>query len=168
MTFEPISTQEEFDEAIKSRLAREREKWQKESGAEDLEARIQAKDEEISTIKREHYQESVRRAMVAELAMRGVTEDGRIQRVMKLVDLAAVEADADGKADVSAIHKQLDTVAADVPELLRPRGAGSGGSSGPVLEQEPKPLTRVELEQMSPEEVNGAWPRVQRFLAGER
>ena len=35
-TFEPITTQEEFDERIKSRLAREREKWEKERGVEDL------------------------------------------------------------------------------------------------------------------------------------
>jgi hypothetical protein len=31
MTFEPITTQEEFDERIKARLAREREKWTKEA-----------------------------------------------------------------------------------------------------------------------------------------
>jgi hypothetical protein len=48
-------------------------------------------------------------------------------------------------------------------------GAGSRGSYKPVLETE-KPLTRDELEKMSPEQINepGTWERVQRFLAGER
>jgi hypothetical protein len=36
--FEPIRTQEEFDDRIKARLARERERWEKESGVDDLKA----------------------------------------------------------------------------------------------------------------------------------
>jgi hypothetical protein len=75
-TFEPISTQEEFDERIKARLAREREKWEKESDTEDLRAQLEAKDEEISQIRREHYRADVRRAVVDELVASGVTERG--------------------------------------------------------------------------------------------
>jgi hypothetical protein len=47
-TFEPITTQDEFDERTKGRLAREREMWEKGSEAEDLRAELSAKDEEIT------------------------------------------------------------------------------------------------------------------------
>ena len=42
-TFEPITTQEAFDERIKARLARERERWEKEGNVADLKAQLQAK-----------------------------------------------------------------------------------------------------------------------------
>jgi hypothetical protein len=55
-----------------------------------------------------------------------------------------------------------------MPELLKYElGAGSGGSSKPVLKQE-KPLTREELESMSESEINSRWDQVKRFMAGER
>ena len=94
--FEPTSTQEEFDGRIKARLARERENWEKQSGIEDLKAQLQAKEDEISSIMREHYLDSARRSVVGELHARGVTDEGRIQRVMKLIDLEGIAPDQDG------------------------------------------------------------------------
>jgi hypothetical protein len=56
-----------------------------------------------------------------------------------------------------------------VPELFTiPRGAGSRGSSKPVITQQEKPLTREEVENMNPDEVNSNWDRVRAFLGGER
>ena len=165
-TFEPITTQEEFNERIKSRLAREREKWEKESGTEDLKAQLKAKDEEISEIRREHHLEATRRAVVSEIANRGVTDDGRRERIMKLIDLEAIEADDHGPRR-DQVLSQLDSVATDLPELVRPRGSGSGGSSKPVLTPE-KPLTREELANMSEQDINSRWDQVKNFLAGER
>src|SRR5215208_6359067 len=98
-TFEPITTQEEFDERIKARLAREREKWAKESDTADLKAQLEAKDEEISQIRREHYRADARRAVVDDLAAHGVTEEGRIERILRHVDLDAIE-----PADVGRPH----------------------------------------------------------------
>src|SRR5687768_11635640 len=156
-TFEPITTQEEFDERIKARLAREREKWEKETSTDDLKAQIQAKDEEISQIQREHYRADARRAVVDEdeLAAYGVTEEGRIERILRHVDLDAIEPAEDGKPHFGDVRSQLADVARDMPELLSYQlGAGSGiGSKKPVLTQE-KPLTREEVEKMSEEEVN--------------
>jgi len=158
-TFEPITTQEAFDERIKARLAREREKWEKESGVAELQ-------EEISSLKREHYREATERAIKAELASRGVTEEGRVARVMKLLDLEAIEADEDGNPNKLGVMGQVDSVATDLPELVSPRSL-SGGSKQPVLTEE-KPLTRDEVENMSEEQVNSNWERIQAFLAGER
>jgi len=166
--FTPITTQEEFNERIKSRLAREREKWEKGSDAGDLKAQLEAKDEEISEIKQEHHLADARRAVIGELTTRGVTDEGRIGRIMKLVDLEAVEARPGSEIGREDVLAQIDGVAADLPELVRPRGAGSGGSRKPVGGPPEKPLTREEVEKMGPDEINSRWDTVKAFLAGER
>jgi len=56
--------QAKIDEIVKQRVARERERLEKESGVEDLKAQLAAKDEEISQIQREHYRADARRAVV--------------------------------------------------------------------------------------------------------
>src|SRR5918995_6999622 len=153
--FKPISTQEEFDERIKARLAREREKWEKESGDHDLRTQLEAKDDEIAEIRREHYRADARRAVVDELGAHGVTEEGRIERILRHVDLDAIEPAEDGGPRFGSVRGQLADISRDMPELLSYQlGAGSGiGSKKPVLTQE-KPLTREEVESMSEKEIN--------------
>ena len=167
-TFEPITSQQEFDEMIKARLARERERLEKESGVEDLEAQLALKDEEISQIRREHYRADARRAVVDELGAHGVTEGSRIERILRHVDLDSIESAEDGSPHFASVRGQLADVSKDMPELLSYRlGAGSGGSSKPVLTQE-KPLTREEVEAMSESEINSRWDQIKAFMAGER
>jgi hypothetical protein len=167
-TFEPITTQAAFDERIKARLAREREKWEKESGTEDLKTQLEAKDEEISQIRREQYRADGRRAVVDELVASGVSEQGRIQRVLRYIDLDEIQPGDDGRPHFGSVRQQLASVSKDLPELLTFQlGAGSGGSKRPVLTQE-KPLSREELEGMSEKEINSNWSRVKAFMAGER
>jgi hypothetical protein len=168
-TFEPITSQTEFDERIKARLAREREKWEKESGAEELKTQLEARDEEISQIRREHYRADARRAVVDELRAGGVAEEGRIERILRHVDLDEIEPADDGSPYFGSVRRQLADVSRDMPELLSYElGAGSGiGSKKPVLTQE-KPLTREELESMSESEINSRWDQIKRFMAGER
>jgi hypothetical protein len=159
--FEPITSQEQFDEKIKARLARERERWEKESDGEALHQQLQAKDEEIAQIKRERFLENAQRDVRAELAKRGVTDAGRQERVMKLIDFSEA-------SDSSFAVAQIDDVARDIPELIGPRGARSGGSKHPVLKPQEKPLSRDAVEGMSAQEINSNWDRVKGFLAGER
>ena len=168
-TFEPILSQADFDERIKARLAREREKWEKESDTEDLKAQLQRKDEEIAQIQREHYRADARRAVVDELGAHGVTEEGRRERILRHVDLDAIEPAEDGSPYFGSVRQQLASVSRDMPELLSYQlGSGSGiGSKTPVLLRE-KPLTRKEVENMNPDEVNSNWDRVRAFLGGER
>jgi hypothetical protein len=169
MTFEPITSQEEFDERIKARLAREREKWEKESGSADLKAQLQSKDEEIVEIQREHYRANARRAVVDELGAHGVTEEGRIERILRHVDLDAIERGEDGSPYFGSVRGQLAGVSRDMPELLAYQlGAGSGmGSEKPVLQRE-APLTREELESMSESEINSRWDQIKAFIQGQR
>jgi hypothetical protein len=159
-TFEPITTQEAFDERIKARLAREREKWEKESDTEELKAQLEAKDEELSNLRREHFRKDAQRDVRDELARLGVTDEGRVERAMRFIDFSEA-------SDSSFAVNQVQGLARDVPELFPDRGAGSRGSKTPVLSSE-KPLTRQEVEAMSPEEVNSRWDSVKAFLAGER
>ena len=167
--FEPINDQATFDERIKARLAREREKWGKEAGVADLRERLDAKDEEISQIRREHYRADARRAVVDELGAHGVTEEGRIERILRHVDLDAIEPDEDGRPYFGSVRGQLADISKDLPELLDYRlGTGSGpGSKERVVSQE-KPLTEEDVSNMSESEINSNWERVKGFLAGER
>ena len=158
-TFEPITSQADFDERIKNRLAREREKWEKESSTEDLKSQLEAKDAQMAELKKSHDLENARHAALQELMKRGVRDEGRRERIMRLVDL-------EGEAEPAA---QLDALSRDVPELFKvPVGAGSGGSKQPVLDTGDKPLTREEVGAMSPDEINSRWDTVRKFLAGER
>jgi hypothetical protein len=167
-TFEPITTQEEFDERIKARLARERERWEKESDTEDLKTQLRVKDEEIAQIQREHYRADAHKAILDELRASGVTEEGRIERILRHVDLDEIEPGDDGSPYFGSVRGQLAEVSRDMPELLSYQlGAGSGGSSKPVLQRE-APLTREEVEAMSESEINSNWQRVKAFMAGER
>jgi len=168
-TFEPILSQADFDERIKARLAREREKWEKESDTEELKAELAAKDEEISLIRREHYRANARRALVDELGAHGVTEEGRQERILRHVDLDAIEPDEGGNPYFGSVRRQLADISCDMPELLTYQlGSGSGiGSKKPVLTGE-KPLSREEVEGMSEPEINSNWERVKALRAGER
>jgi hypothetical protein len=161
--------QAKVDEIVKQRVARERERLEKESGIEELKAALEAKDEEISQIRREHFRSDARRAVLDELAASGVTEEGRIERVLRYVDLDEVEPGEDGKPYFGSVRQQLADVSRDMPELLNYQlGAGSGiGSRRPVLTQE-KPLTQEELESMSESEINSRWDQIKAFMADER
>jgi len=168
-TFEPILSQADFDERIKARLAREREKWEKESGSADLKAELQSKDEEIAQIRQEHYRADARRAVVDELAAHGVSEQGRVERILRYVDVDALERAEDGQPRLSSIRGQLADVSKDLPELLSYQlGAGyRRGSQERVVSQE-KPLTEEDVSNMSQAEINSQWDRVKGFLAGQR
>jgi hypothetical protein len=160
--------QAKVDEIVKARISREKERWEKESGTEDLQAQLAAKDEEIAQIRREHYRADARRAIVDELAASGVSGDGRIERILRHVDLDAIERAEDGSPHFGSVRGQLAGVSRDMPELLSYQlGAGSGGSSKPVLTQD-KPLTREEVEAMSESEINGRWDQIKAFMACER
>ena len=162
--------QAKIDEIVKQRVARERERLEKESGVEDLKAKLASKDEEIAQIQRERYRENARRELVANLEYKGITDEGRQQRILKHVDFDAIEPGHDGNPSPISVDEQLASIHQDMPELLPEKfmvGAGSGGSKRPVLKTE-EPLTREQVEKMSESEINSNWERVKRFMAGQR
>ena len=88
-------------------------------------------------------------------------------RLCRVLRSWRIEAAEDGSPSREHILTQIDGVAKDVPELVKPRGAGSSGSRQPVLKTE-KPLSRDALENMGPDEINSRWDTVRKFLAGKR
>jgi hypothetical protein len=158
--------QAKIDEIVKQRVARERERFEKENGTEELRQQLVQKDEEIAEIRQEHFRADARRAVVDELAAHGVTEEGR---VLRHVDLDAIDPDEDGRPRLVSVRGQLADISRDMPELLDYKlGSGSGiGSRKPVLTGE-KPLSREEVEGMSEKDINSNWERVKAFMAGER
>ncbi len=171
-TFTPITTQEEFDEAIKGRLAREKDRWEKSSGVANLRQELESKEEELSDIRREQYLSEARRAALARLEESGHTESGKTERILRHLDLDSIEADEEGNPNHLAVTNAIADVQKDLPELFDQgqrvqAGAGSRGAGKPVVETE-KALTGEELAEMSPEEVATRWDQVRAFLGGER
>jgi predicted RNase H-like nuclease (RuvC/YqgF family) len=169
--FQPITTQEEFDERLKGRLARERERWEKESVPKEraealteqsthLGRELEAKEREIRRLKAEHILEMDLRAR----GLSGPVGGPKAQRIKSLVNL---DTDDEEAVDVSL---QLEALRKDVPELFEvPKGAGSGGSSRPVLAKDDV-LTREQIEELSPEEMAkpGVMAKIDAFMKGER
>jgi hypothetical protein len=170
--FQPISSQEEFDERLKGRLARERERWEKESVPKEqadalteestvLTRELEAKEREIRHLKAEHILETDLRAR----GLSGPVGDAKAQRIKSLINF-----DTDEDQGVLDVSLQLEALSKDVPELFEvPRGAGSGGSSKPVIAKD-EALTREQIEELTPEEMAkpGVMARVDAFMKGER
>jgi hypothetical protein len=153
--FEAITSQSEFDERIKARLAREREKWEKESGTEDLKTRLEARDKELSRVKAEHSVDEALR----DKGLTGPVGSAKAERIKSLLDFDSE----------TAVTEQVERLSKDVPELFTvPQGTGSRGSLTPVLRPEDEPLSREAVEKMSEQEINSNWQRVKAFMAGER
>jgi hypothetical protein len=169
--FEPIHSQEEFDERLKGRLARERERWEKESVPKEradalseesshLGRELEAKERELRRLKAEHILEMDLRAR----GLSGPVGGPKAQRIKSLVNLDV----EDGEVEDLAL--QLEALSKDVPELFEvPRGAGSGGSSKPVLAKD-EALTREQIEELSPEEMAkpSVMAKIDAFMKGER
>ena len=160
MPFEPIEDQAQLDAIIAKRLKEEKSLGEE---VENLKAQLEAKDEEIAQIRRAQFLEAAQRDAKAELAKRGVVEEGRQERVMKLLDFSEA-------SDSSFVLAQIDQVAKDIPELVRPRGAGSRGSSKPVLGRTEPPLTEEDIAAMTPEEMAkpSIMAKIDAFMSGQR
>lgn len=183
--FEEIRTQEEFDARLGKRLAAERDKWERESGVEEVRTSMQAeldqlnaaledKDRELADTHKQHRLGELERYTKNLLAERGVDDEGRQKRVFKLLDLEGADTTDKYTTPEKAVEWQLAQIANDIPELLAPKqfsiGSGSGiGSRKPVLTHEPA-LTEEQLAKMSPDEMaqEGVMRRIDKFMRGER
>jgi hypothetical protein len=153
-TFEPITTQEEFDARLGKRLAAEREKWEKGSEVADLREQLAAKEREATAARAEG-------ALAMEMEKRGLTRHGKDKIIRRLVDL-------DSETPVS---EQIAELSREAPDLFRmPRGSGSGGSTKPIKPPGEEPLTEEDVAKMSAEEMAkpGMMERIDRFMKGER
>jgi len=159
-TFEPITTQEEFDDRIKTRLARERDKWSKEEGVTFVQA-------ELDRLKAANRDRDVRE----QLAANGFTDSAQQDRLLRLMDVDKMTS-GDLRLDV-AVKAELASVSEAFPGILPPEdapsmGGGSGGSRNPVGGREEAELTKEQIEAMSSEERRENMGRIDRWLQRQR
>lgn len=152
----PIENQQQFDDAIKDRLAREKAKWEKDSGAsgelEEARERVGELEGEIKT-----------RAARDVLTGMSVSDPKRQDRIIRL---AEIPDDADQKAMIAAfknLHGEMPEVFGE-GAAVKDKGLDTTQGGQPAE----GPLTRERVEAMGPEEINSNWDRVKAFLAGER
>jgi len=159
----PITTQEEFDAAIKDRLTREKEKWEKNTNIDDYRQRAeQAETDAFSRVQSRDARQVLQGMNVPK---------ERHGRILKLTDMPTAPGE-DGEPDRRAIVEAFKSLHGDMPEVF-----GEGATVAETAldtstgdQDQDAPLTTERIESMSPDEINEPtmWGRVQRFMAGER
>lgn len=160
----PIENQDQFNEAIKDRLTREREKWEKETNIDEYKSRAeQAESNAFGRVQSRDARQI--------LTGMNVPKE-RHGRILKLAELPT-KAGEDGEPDRKAIVEAFKGLHGDMPEVF---GEGATvaetalDTSGGGGDDKDAPLTRERIENMEPEQINepGMWERVQKFMSGER
>lgn len=166
-----INTQEEFDQHISGRLQRARTQWERESGLADTQRERDEARQRATRAERDALDRLMKRDARDVLAGMNVSDPKRQALILKLADLTGVQAGEDGEPNRKAITDAIKALHAETPDVFgteaqvqdaAPDG-GAAGSSGADA-----PLTREQIDKMSPQEINGAWDRISAFLSGER
>lgn len=156
-----IQDQDQFDGLVKNRIAREREKWEKESGVADA-------HERANKAETEGYRRVLRRDARDVLRGMGVP-DNRHERIIGNATLPDQPGE-DGEPDKAAITSAFKDLHGEVPELFGEgaRVADTALDTGAGDDDRDAPLTRERVENMTGDEINSNWDRVKAFLAGQR
>ncbi len=167
-----INSQEDFDQQISTRLQRARTQWERETGLADTQRERDEARQHATRAERDGLDRLVKRDARDVLAGMNV-KDPKVQgTVMRLADFSGVQAGDDGEPNRKAITDAIKAVHHDTPAIFgdeawvqdaAPDGDAAAGSSGTDA-----PLTREQIDRMSPQEINGAWDRISAFLSGER
>lgn len=159
-----INNQEEFDDLVKGRLTRERERWEKETNVSEYRDRAEQAETRAFARLRDRDAKEVLRSMNVPRERHG--------RILKLSDLPTAPGE-DGEPDRRAIVEAFKGLHSDMPEVFGAEAtvkeAALDTSTGSAGDQD-APLTRERIESMDHDEINepSMWGRVQRFMAGER
>ena len=130
-------TQEQLDEIISKRLARERKQWEQQIEEERKKAamteaeRLKAEKEEAERKAQDAQTAANQRIINAEAKVLAVSLGVKPERVayaLKLADLSAVEVDENGDPDADAIKAAIEAVINDLPELKGTQGPSRSGS----------------------------------------
>lgn len=170
---QPITTQEQLDAVIETRLQRARTQWERESNIPTIEQERDEARQRANRAERDGLDRLVRRDARDVLAGMNVRDPKAQQTVMRLADFSGVEADDQGEPNrkqiadaVKAVHKDTPAVFgadATVTDAAPDADAGGGGDASGT-----GPLTQQQVSNMSPQQINSNWDRVKSFLSGER
>jgi hypothetical protein len=166
-----VNSQQEFDELVRGRLERARQKWESEGGL--AEARDQAREAEsrAEAAEARARERIIRRDARVILKDMGVSEMARQDRILRLADFENIGDDEAGEPREKDLRQALKAVYADLPEVFGEgasvlEGAadatqGSASEAGLITSEE-------QIEAMSTEQINSNWDRISAFLRGER
>jgi hypothetical protein len=159
----PIETQEQFDDLVKNRLVRERERWEKESGVDEY--RRRAESAESAAFSRVQSRD-------AKALLHGMNvPKERHGRILKLAEMPTAPG-ADGEPDRKAMVEAFKDLHGDMPEVFGAEAtvAETALDTSTGDQDTDAPLTLQRIERMDADEINEptTWERVQRFMQGER
>ena len=167
-----INNQQEFDDLFKDRLRRARETWEKEQGISQYREQAQEAERRAQEAEARAYARIVERDARSTLSAMNVTDRGRQDLVLRLVDLDAIPETEGGDPDPQILTRKIKELHKATPEVFGPNAAveerGLDTSTRVDTTATDGPLTRERIETMAPEEINSNWDRVKAFLAGER
>lgn len=160
-TNQKLLSQEEVDAAIKTRLNRERKKWEAEYDERtkrdklDAEERLKLELEDAKKSVSSTVDTANKRIIKAEaksLAIQTGIKPERVDYALRLLDLSDVEVDEDGEPDSKTIEKALKALIGEFPELLVTATAPKAGNDFSTPNPSDKPLTHELIITMSPQE----------------
>ncbi|MCL5291288.1 MAG: DUF4355 domain-containing protein [Actinobacteria bacterium] len=134
-------TQEQVDDVLKKRLARERKTWEAELEEEKKKAQMseaeKAKAEKEAAEKKANdaIDKANQRLLEAEAKIQASALGVKVERlgfVLKLTDLSEIEVDEDGKIDSAVVKAAVEAVLTAVPELKGEQVAGTRGDNNPA------------------------------------
>ncbi|CAN5612795.1 hypothetical protein BH24ACT22_BH24ACT22_13610 [soil metagenome] len=159
----PINTQEEFDAAIKDRLTREKDKWEKSTNIDEYRQRAEQAESNSFARIRDRDAKEVLRSMNVPKERHG--------RILKLADLPTAPGE-DGEPDRKALVEAFKSLHGDMAEVFGSEATveDTALDTSTGDQDHDAPLTVERVEAMSADEINepSMWDRVQRFMAGER
>lgn len=129
---------------------------------EERELASKAPDEQaLALARREAAQEATTaansRIVRAEIRAAAATRVKNPALAVKLIDASAIEVDDDGDVDADALNSAIDTLLTDYPELaVSAPGFGSADQGAKRRAAAPTQLTKNDLENMTPQEINDA------------
>jgi hypothetical protein len=158
-----VNSQEEFDELVKGRLAREKDRWEKETNVSEYRDRAEQAEARAFGRLVDRDAREVLKSMNVPAERHG--------RILKFAELPTTPGE-DGEPDRKSIIESFKGLHSDMPEVFGAEATvketALDTSTGDA--DQDAPLTRERIETMSPDEINEPtmWERVQRFMAGER
>ena len=160
-TEDPKFTQADLDRIVQDRLRREREKYADydelkakaaEAESEQEKAIREAREQATNEVRGQYQTRAIRDAARAAAAGKWV----RPEQAVKLVDLSDLDPDADNFD--TEVQSRLDAYLAENSHLAVPSEtpSGSGDAGSRPSPSQPGQLSRTDLKNMSPEDINKA------------
>lgn len=146
-------------EDVNSFLAKQKKEWERKAKLSDDEK----KDDEIKTLRTQIQERDNRDAVKSEAKKLGVNNPDLLYKAVKS------DLEFDDKGNISNLAQILESAKTDFPQLFTsdaptPKGSADGGAGN----SNPTSLTKEQIENMTPAEINADWENVSKFLSTQK